>query len=79
MRREHLGYWCFMMTVGKSRDLSPSKSHQNQREDFEESVITAHLRKASEEDSWFGVLQKKKGISVQSGKRDYGRKQLFHL
>lgn len=59
-----------MMTVGKLSDLNPSKSHGNQRKDFEETVITTHLRIASEEDSRLGSYKRKREKSVQSGKRD---------
>lgn len=68
------------MTVGKLSVLSPSASYRNQREDFQETVITTHLRNSLRR-ILAGILnvmlQKKKEKSDQSRKRDYRRNQLF--
>lgn len=69
-----------MMTVGKLSVLSLSASYRNQREDFQETVITTHLRNSLRR-ILAGILnvmlQKKKEKSDQSRKRDYRRNQLF--
>lgn len=80
MKCEHFWYWRFMMTVGKLSGLSPSASYRNQREDFQETVITTHLRNSLRR-ILAGILnvmlQKEKEKSDQSRKRDYRRNQRF--
>lgn len=59
-----------MTTVGKFSELNPSTSYTNQREDFQETVITTHFSIASTEEycleflMWCYKRERKKVISL---------------